>query len=186
VTWAVRDAQAAETVKPGDGALDDPAEDAEAGAVGLAWFGDHGSDAALPEQATVLVVVVAAVGKQCIGASTWSSHEAGNGGNLVDQGQELGDNAVSHRLVPLDVGEAVQRRPVGYSFGDDQVVALVQGGREKQLGALLKFAEGDLEEAELVQIERLELVEVLGLRHAHRRPAVVTGRSCGRVVNSGV
>lgn len=55
------DAQAAEAVQPGDGALDDPAEDAQAGAVRLSAFRDRGPDAALPQQPPVLVVVVAAV-----------------------------------------------------------------------------------------------------------------------------
>jgi hypothetical protein len=36
------DAKPAEAVEPGDGALDDPAEDVQAGAVRLASFGDRG------------------------------------------------------------------------------------------------------------------------------------------------
>jgi hypothetical protein len=51
-------------VEPGEGALDDPAVTAESAAVlGLA-AGDERFDAALPEQAAVHVVVVAAVGDQ--------------------------------------------------------------------------------------------------------------------------
>ena len=58
----VADEQSFELVQPGEGALDDPAVAAEAGAVlGLA-AGDLGLDPALPELAAVLVVVVAAVG----------------------------------------------------------------------------------------------------------------------------
>ena len=54
-------------VQPGEGALDDPAVAAEPGAVlGLA-AGDHRFDAALPDQAAVLVVVVAAVGEHASG-----------------------------------------------------------------------------------------------------------------------
>jgi hypothetical protein len=62
------DAQAAEVVQPGEGALDHPAPAAEPGAVlGLA-AGDDGLDAAAPQLAAVLVVVVAAVGDDPIGA----------------------------------------------------------------------------------------------------------------------
>lgn len=68
------------------------------------------------------------------------------------------------RPVPLDVGEAVQRRAVGHGFGGGQGVVVVQGGREEQLGALFELGEGDLEEAELVEVEDFELVEVLGER----------------------
>jgi hypothetical protein len=44
--------------------LHDPAENAQASAVRLAAFGDYWSDAPLPEQPPVRVVVVAAVGEQ--------------------------------------------------------------------------------------------------------------------------
>ena len=58
------DEESATVMEPGEGALDDPAVGAEAGAVlGLA-AGDHGFDAAAPDEAAVLVVVVAAVGDQ--------------------------------------------------------------------------------------------------------------------------
>jgi len=56
--------QTATVVEPGEGALDDPAVAAESGAVvGLAARDDR-FDAAAPDQAAVLVVVVAAIGKQ--------------------------------------------------------------------------------------------------------------------------
>jgi hypothetical protein len=61
-------AQAAEEVQPGEGPLDDPAALAEARAVlGLAAC-DDGFDAACPQRASVLVVVIAAVGDQLVGA----------------------------------------------------------------------------------------------------------------------
>ncbi len=57
----------AAVVEPGEAAFDDPAVAAEAGAVfGLA-FGDHRLDATLPDEAPVLVVVVAAVGDDAVG-----------------------------------------------------------------------------------------------------------------------
>jgi hypothetical protein len=56
------DEEAAAVVEPGEGSFDDPAVAAEAGAVvGLA-AGDDRLDASLPDEAAVLVVVVAAVG----------------------------------------------------------------------------------------------------------------------------
>ena len=67
----VADEQALEVVQPGEGALDDPAVATESGAVfGLA-AGDHRFDPALAQQAPVLVVVVAAVGDQALGAAAW-------------------------------------------------------------------------------------------------------------------
>jgi hypothetical protein len=58
----VADEQPLEVMEPGEGAFDDPADAAEAGAVlGLA-ASDDGPDALLLDEAAVLVVVVAAVG----------------------------------------------------------------------------------------------------------------------------
>ena len=51
-----------EGVKPGEGALDRPAPAAQARAVVALASGDAVTDAALAQQAAVLVVVVAAVG----------------------------------------------------------------------------------------------------------------------------
>jgi hypothetical protein len=67
----VTDEQPLEVVKPGEGALDDPAEAAEAGAVLGEAAGDHGLDPTRPHQPAVLVVVVAAVGEQRLWPVTW-------------------------------------------------------------------------------------------------------------------
>ena len=56
--------QAASVVEPGEGAFDDPAVASEPGAVLGLSAGDDRLDAALPDEAAVLVVVVAAVGEQ--------------------------------------------------------------------------------------------------------------------------
>ena len=57
-------------VEPGEGALDHPAQLAKSGAVlGLA-AGDDRLDASRPEFAAVLVLVIAAVGDQAVGALT--------------------------------------------------------------------------------------------------------------------
>lgn len=45
----------------------------------------------MPEEAAALVVVVAAVGQECVGASAGSADLARDGGNLVEQRLELGD-----------------------------------------------------------------------------------------------
>ncbi len=56
--------QAASVVEPGEGAFDDPAVASESGAVLGLSAGDHRLDAAVPDEAAVLVVVVATVGEQ--------------------------------------------------------------------------------------------------------------------------
>lgn len=56
------DAQAAEPVQPGDGAFDDPALGAEAGAMRCAASGDDGGDATGADLLAVAVVVVAPIG----------------------------------------------------------------------------------------------------------------------------
>ena len=57
----VAGAEAFELVEPGERTLDHPAHLAWSGAMGDAASGDQGFDAALPQQAAVLVEVVAAV-----------------------------------------------------------------------------------------------------------------------------
>jgi hypothetical protein len=87
----VADAESFELVEPGEGARDDPADPAEPGAVGNAASGDHRFDAALPEQAAVLVEVVAAVGVWAPGLAAGSSSQAPDRWDRVQQRQELGD-----------------------------------------------------------------------------------------------
>ena len=78
-------------MEPGEGALDDPAVAAQAGAVlGLA-AGDHRFDAAVPDEAAVLVVVVAAVGDQRPGSASWPADAAADGWHPVEQLEQLGD-----------------------------------------------------------------------------------------------
>lgn len=79
------DEEAAAVVEPGEGALDDPAMPAEPGAVfGLA-SGDQRLDAAFPDEASVLVVVVAAVGEQRFGSSPRPSDTAADGRHPVEK-----------------------------------------------------------------------------------------------------
>ncbi|APY90469.1 hypothetical protein A7J05_36540 [Streptomyces alfalfae] len=91
-------------MEPGDGAFDDPAEDAQAGAVRLAAFGDHRADTALPQQSPVLVVVVTAVGEQHVGVSAWPPDRAGHGWDLVQQRGQLGD------VVAVAAGQRLRER----------------------------------------------------------------------------
>jgi hypothetical protein len=78
-------------VEPGEGALDDPADTAESGAVlGLATS-DLRRDAAGTEFAAVLVVVVAAVGGDALGPSAWAADLAAHRWDALDERDELGD-----------------------------------------------------------------------------------------------
>ena len=85
------DEQSAAVVEPGEGALDDPAVATDSGAVlGLAAC-DHGLDAALPDEAAVRVVVVAAVGDQCPRSASRATNTATNGRHSVEQLEQLRD-----------------------------------------------------------------------------------------------
>ena len=82
----VADEQSFEVVEPGEGAFDDPAVAAEAGAVlGLA-AGDLGLDPALTELAAVLVVVVASIGSDAFGATAWPADLAAHRRHLSSSG----------------------------------------------------------------------------------------------------
>jgi hypothetical protein len=93
------DEQSAAVVEPGEGAFDDPAVVAESGSVfGLA-ASDQRFDAALPDEAAVLVVVVAAVGDQCAGTMSGATETAAHGRHAVEQFEQLGD------VVAVSAGE---------------------------------------------------------------------------------
>jgi len=78
-------------VEPGEGAFDDPADAAEAGAVfGLAAC-DLGADTAAAELAPVLVVVVAAVGGDPVRAPTWPTDLAPDRRYAINERDQLGD-----------------------------------------------------------------------------------------------
>jgi hypothetical protein len=79
------DEQAAAVVQPGKGALDDPAVAAEPGSVLGLTASDQGLDAALPDEAAVLVVVVAAVGDQRPRSASWPADAAADGRHPVEQ-----------------------------------------------------------------------------------------------------
>ncbi len=113
----VADEQSFHLVEPGEGAFDDPAVAAEAGAVlGLA-ASDQGFDASLPDEAPVLVVVVAAVCNDALGSTAGTAAQTSDGGHAVEQRDQLRD------VVAVAAGE----RP-----GEREAAAV---GQEMMLGA---------------------------------------------------
>ena len=78
--------QSSEVVQPGEGSLDDPAQLAQTGAVSVAAAGDLWCDAALPlpQQAPVLVVVIAAIGEHRAGPSFRAAPQAANRWDGID------------------------------------------------------------------------------------------------------
>lgn len=93
------DPQAAKAVQPGNGALDDPTENAQARAVLHASLSDDRTDAALPQQAPVRVVVVAAADEQRVGPMSGPADDTGHRRDLAEQGQEPGDVVAVPRLL---------------------------------------------------------------------------------------
>ena len=104
VAAVVADEQPLEVMEPGEGALDDPAGTAEAGAVpGLATR-DLRADAASAELAPVFVVVVAAVGGETLGPSARPARLAAYGRDPLDERNQLGD------VVAVATGESPGER----------------------------------------------------------------------------
>lgn len=88
-------------VEPGEGALDDPADLAQARAVRGFAAGDLRDDPAVAQLATVTVGVVAAVGGDPIGSPARPPSSPTYSGDPVDHRQQLGDVvAVSARERP--------------------------------------------------------------------------------------
>jgi hypothetical protein len=83
--------ESASVVEPGEGALDDPAVTSESRAVLGLPSRDQRFDPALPDEAAVLVVVVAAVGDHAVGTSPWTADAAADRRHLVEQCEQLGD-----------------------------------------------------------------------------------------------
>ena len=83
--------EAAAVVEPSEGALDDPPVAAEPGSVlGLA-AGDDRFHAALPDEPTVLVVVVAAIGKQRLRSTPRAAATTTHRRDAIEQFEQLGD-----------------------------------------------------------------------------------------------
>ena len=120
------DAKAAKLVQPGEGPLDDPAQDAEARAVRGVAPRDDGLDAARPELAAVRVEVVAAVGDQPVGALAGAANPAADGGDAVDERQQLGD------VVAVAAGQRDGQRDA--ACVDQQAVLGAQAGAVNRRG----------------------------------------------------
>lgn len=105
-----------------EAALDDPALAAQSGAVLSAAAGDHRFDRALPEQAAVLVVVIAAVGEHRVGLLAWPADLAGDrsGVQIVKQRQQLSD------VVAVAAGQRDGQRDPGRV--DEQMVLAASAG----------------------------------------------------------
>jgi hypothetical protein len=116
----VADEQSLEVVQPGEGALDDPADATESRPVlGLA-AGDDRSDTPLTDEATVGVVVVAAIGDDGLGATAGPADATAYRRHLVQQRDQLGDVvAVAARDSPgqRDPGRVYQEVVLGAGSG---------------------------------------------------------------------
>jgi hypothetical protein len=89
VASVVADEQSFELVQPGEGAFDDPAVAAKAGAVRAASASDLGDDPAAAQFAAVLVVVVATIGGDTRGSLARPAGFAGDGRDTVKQRDQL-------------------------------------------------------------------------------------------------
>jgi hypothetical protein len=98
------DEEAAAVVEPGEGAFDDPAVAAQAGAMLGLTAGDDRLHTSLPDEAAVFVVVVAAVGDHGLRPSPWPADTAADGRHTVEQLHKLGD------VVAVAAGERPGKR----------------------------------------------------------------------------
>lgn len=87
----VADEQTLEVVQPREGALDDPAQASESGAVRLPAPGDHGCDPASSQLDQVVLVVIGAVGEHALGSTAWPSGQPAHRGDAVEQRDQLQD-----------------------------------------------------------------------------------------------
>ena len=96
----VADEQSFHLVEPADRAFDDPTVSANPRTVFGVAASDHRLDASGPDQAAVLVVVVAAVGDHHLGSAAGPAREAGDGGTRSSSGSSW---VTSLRLPPVSV-----------------------------------------------------------------------------------
>ena len=91
VAAVVADEQSLELVQPGEGALDNPADASEPGAVLGPFVGDLGRDPTLAKFAPVGGIVVAAVGGHAFGAAPRSAAAAAHRRHTLEQWAQLRD-----------------------------------------------------------------------------------------------
>ncbi len=104
VAAVVADEQSLVVVEPGEGALDDPSDAAEAGAVRCVATRDYRRDTASADEAAVLVVVVATVGVDRGGTLARATPFALDRRDPVEQWNQLGD------VVAVAAGGRVRER----------------------------------------------------------------------------
>lgn len=103
----VADEQSFELVQVREGTFDDPAHDADPGAVFALASGDHGCDPERSDEPAVLVVVVASVSDHLVGPPAWPPDDPGDGWHPVEQWYQLRD------VVAVAAGERVGERDAG-------------------------------------------------------------------------
>jgi hypothetical protein len=97
------DAEPAEVVQPGEGALDDPPPAAQPRAVLAAAARDERLDAAAPQRQAVTIVIVAAVGDDPVRTLAGAPALAGDRSDPIDEREE---KATSLRLPPMSVARS--------------------------------------------------------------------------------
>ena len=107
VAAVVAHEQPLELMEPGEGALDDPAVAAKAGAVRGLTAGDLRFDAAAAKLAPVFVVVVAAIGADAVWSPPWPADLAAHRRHTLDERDQLGD------VVAVAAGERPRERDPG-------------------------------------------------------------------------
>jgi hypothetical protein len=114
------DAQTAEPVQQGEALLNDPAVDAQPGAMLRAPAGDHRLDPGSPDLLAVFVVVIAAVSVYRIRPLPRRAAAAAHRWDGPDQGHELGD------IVTVAAGQRHRQRDA-VRFGDQMVLGAWPG-----------------------------------------------------------
>jgi hypothetical protein len=109
----IANGEATKPVEPGERALDDPAEHAKAAAVGRAATAEDRNNAAGGEAITMWLQIVATVALQDVGPSARPPAASANGGQVRDQGVEVGDvvdvrgRDMRHQRHPARIGHDV-------------------------------------------------------------------------------
>jgi hypothetical protein len=109
----IANGEATKPVEPGERALDDPAEHAKAAAVGRAATAEDRNNAAGGEAITMWLRIVATVALQDVGPSARPPATSANGGQVRDQGVEVGDvvdvrgRDMRHQRHPARIGHDV-------------------------------------------------------------------------------
>jgi hypothetical protein len=109
----IANGEATKPLEPGERALDDPAEHAKAAAVGRAATAEDRNNAAGGEVITMWLRIVATVALQDVGPSARPPAASANGGQVRDQGVEVGDvvdvrgRDMRHQRHPARIGHDV-------------------------------------------------------------------------------